>query len=194
MDAAERGPDISNLFSGDGHLRIDGAGGISGINSATGGVFERVLGADAAELVSLRRAFRGWLRKVGWPAERADDLVLTLARTMIGLVEHAHPAGTPEPNRELRVRAAHTRAPGGRRHVVVEVADAGPLSPVRTNPGVLFVGWYHTDPGRDMTILRLPESVTRKLSAQAEREGRPLEAIAADAIDAYIGSYAARGL
>lgn len=156
---------------------------------AAGGVFHQVLGAQPAGLVALRRMFRAWLRGVGWPANQSDDLVLALSRTVIALMEHAYPTDTPDQDRELRVRAEHVRAPGGRRHVLVEVADSARWRPAAANPGVLFVGWYHTDPGGDTGLLQVPETVNTKLRTQAERENRPLEAVVTDAIDTYIARW-----
>ncbi|MBO0876746.1 MAG: ATP-binding protein [Pseudonocardia sp.] len=152
-------------------------------------MFQHVLDADPAGLVTLRRMFRAWLRGVGWPANQSDELVLALSRTVIALVEHAYPTQTPDQDRELRVRAEHVRAPGGRRHVLVEVADSTRWDPAASNPGVLFVGWYHTDPGGDIGLLQVPETVNKKLRTQADRENRPLEAVIADAIDTYIARW-----
>lgn len=161
---------------------------------AAGGMFHHSLGTEPAGLVTLRRMFRAWLRGVGWPANQSDELVLALSRTVVALVEHAYPtqeAGTQTPDQDgqLRVRAEHVRAPGGRRHVLVEVADATRWRSARSNPDVLFVGWYHTDPGGDTGLLQVPETVNKKLRTQAERENRPLEAVIADAIDTYIARW-----
>lgn len=154
-----------------------------------GGMFHHVLGSEPAGLVTLRRMFRAWLRGVAWPADQSDELVLALSRTVIALMEHAYPHQTPDHDRRLRVRAEHVRAPGGRRHVLVEVADSAQSQLAVTNPGVLFVGWYHTNPGGDTGLLQVPETVNKKLRTQAERESRTLEAVIADAIDAYIARW-----
>lgn len=45
--------------------------------------------------------------------------------------------------------AEYVRAAGGSRHVLVEEQDSAQSRPWQTIPGLLFVGWYHTKPGRD---------------------------------------------
>lgn len=148
--------------------------------------FQWVLAAEPTAQARLRRAFRRWLREVGWPGEHYDDLVLALSRAVINVMDHLYPSGTPDRQRELRVRAEHANSDEGGRRVLVEVSDSGRWRPVPADPGIAFLGSYHTDSDRDPTPVQLPGSLYQMLRAHAEQEKRSPHALAADAVHEYL--------
>lgn len=148
--------------------------------------FQWVLAAEPTAQARLRRAFRRWLREVDWPGEHYDHLVLALCRAVINVMDHVYPSGTPDRQRELRVRAEHADSDEGGRRVLVEVSDSGRWRPVPADPGIAFLGSYHIDSRRDPKPVRIPGTLYQMLCAHAEREKRSPHALAADAVDEYL--------
>lgn len=110
-----------------------------------GTMFRRLFEAHPAAPSLLRRSFRAWLRKVHWPGDHAEDLVMAVNEAVTNAVEHAYPPVDPDEDldqdsgqgqdRMVRVLAELGTDPGGQRRVIIEVRDSGSWRPVPTDPG-----------------------------------------------------------
>jgi anti-sigma regulatory factor (Ser/Thr protein kinase) len=92
-------------------------------------VFHRVLRADPAAPSVLRRAFRGWLERLGWPAAESDDLVIALNEAATDLVGRSGSSAFGNQPGYLGTRATHTRHPSGQRRLIIEVFGWGSWRP-----------------------------------------------------------------
>jgi anti-sigma regulatory factor (Ser/Thr protein kinase) len=101
-------------------------------------VFNHKLEAIPAALAPLRRDFRRWLTRLGWPSANVDELVMVLNEAATNVVEHAYLDAETGEGRPLRIHAELVTPPGelnGLRQVVVEVTDAGRWRPAAAGPG-----------------------------------------------------------
>jgi anti-sigma regulatory factor (Ser/Thr protein kinase) len=115
----------------------------------------------------LRRAFRRWLDRLGWPRTSAEELVLALNEAVSNSVEHAYSQVGLGQHRPVWVRAELVMPPderAGRCQVVLDVRDAGRWRPPPSDPGhrgrglammrALAAG-LDVEPGRGGTRVRM---------------------------------------
>jgi serine/threonine-protein kinase RsbW len=69
-----------------------------------------------------RRLLRGWLRRLGWPGDQVEDLVLATNEAVSNAVEHAYRDGQ---RGEVDVHAEPIGDPSGLHRVLVTVVDTG---------------------------------------------------------------------
>ena len=86
----------------------------------------RVLAADAMAPSAARRLLRDWLRGLDWPVDDVDDLLLAASEAVSNVTDHAYPPGRVG---EAVVDARCVTGRGGRRQVIITVADAGRWRP-----------------------------------------------------------------
>lgn len=84
------------------------------------------LPADPVTPSVVRERLLAWLADLTWPAEEAEDVVLAVSEAVSNAAEHAYASGVAG-SVDLVARAVVE--PGGRRRVVVGVADRGRWRP-----------------------------------------------------------------